>query len=304
MKRNWLLLLPLASILAACPLSIQPETYPTQIQDQPLVEADRPVPYERFLVLMDGDQRQAFFELRTTKDRERFLLVNGLTIRRMLADNLRMGMTTDQVERMFGRPIQEQREEHSVIPTERYLRVVDEWWIYQRTDTGNLVFIPFRNGWVVDWLLEPDARDLVLRRPTDDASRTTKQGTLIHVQERLPELLRKPGEEREDYIARMKREQPVLFTSGTPSWPDRLPKRGEAGDFMKEKVNKQDVYSWWGDTSKLYESPAEEKPRHYFSTQTRWTYKRFNGYGYVYYSLYFHDNRLMDWEVEAGLKGS
>jgi len=303
-NRYPLWLLAIAVSLGACQLTIQEEKYPAVSHDRPLVEAEKAIPYQRFLILMDGEQRQAFFAMRTTKDRDRFLKENGLTIRRMLADNLRRGMSTQAVEKTLGRPHKEWREEHSVLPTERFLRVVDEWWIYQRPETGNLVFIPFRKGWVVDWLLDPEIRALVHKRPTDEAGRIQKQKALIHMQERMPDLLRNPGEDREDYHARMKRVAPILISEGPPTWPQRLPAREQTADFIKERVNKQEVYSCWGDTSKLYESPPDARPKHYFATHTRWTYKRFNGYGYVYYSLYFHDNRLMDWVVETGLEGA
>jgi hypothetical protein len=299
-RRLWIRLLPLITLVSACQLTIQEET-PGVRKDRPLVEADRPVPYERFLVLMDGDQRQAFFELRTTKNRERFLLETGLTIRRMLADNLRLGMTTSHVGKILGRPVKEHREEYSTVPSERYLRVVDEWWVYQRQDTGNLVFIPFRKGWVVDWLLEPEIRQLVHIRPTDRAGLVRKEKSLIHVQEKMPNLLRNPGEEKANYLARMRRVAPILFSKGPPKWPEALPMRAKSSDFMKQKVSKQEVYSWWGDTSKLYESPPEHKPRYHYESHTRWTYKIFNGYGYIYYSLYFQDNRLIDWVVETDI---
>jgi hypothetical protein len=261
------------------------------------------VPYERFLVLMDGDQRQAFFELRTFAAKERFLKEHGLTVKRMLADNLRLGMTTQDVQKRLGRPQREQREEHSVLPGERFRRVVDEWWVYQNPKTGNLVFIPFRRGWVVDWLLEPEIRELVHKRPGpgDGAALRKKQDALVHMQEEMPDLLRKPGEEREVYVARMRRVAPILLSKGPPTWPRPLPKRATTPAMSKEKVSKQEVYSWWGDTSKLFETPALRKPRHAFTSYTRWTYKIFNGYGYIFYSLYFQDNRLADWEVETDL---
>ncbi|MHC5036813.1 MAG: hypothetical protein ACYTHM_05830 [Planctomycetota bacterium] len=301
MKRHWLLFLPLVALLSACPLAIHEEVYPPVASDRPLVEADRPVPFERFLILMDGAQRQAFFSLHTLEAKERFLKEHGLTVKRMLADNLRTGMTTEQVERTLGRPQKEEREEHSTVPTERYRRAVDEWWVYQHPKTGNLIFIPFRRGWVVDWLLDAEFRDLILKRPKNDTERKKKEQALIHVQEPMPNLVRRPGEEIEEYRARMRRVAPILFSKGPPKWPEPLPKRNEISDFGKEKVSKQEVYSWWGDTSKLFETPTRQKPRFYHSSHTRWTYKIFNGYGFVYYSLYFNDNRLADWEVETGL---
>ncbi|MHC4600783.1 MAG: hypothetical protein ACYS47_17465 [Planctomycetota bacterium] len=117
----------------------------------------------------------------------------------------------------------------------------------------------------------------------------------------MPNLLRKPGEERQDYVARMRRVAPILLSKGPPTWPEPIMKRAETTDFNKEKVSKQEVYSWWGDTSKLFETPAIRKPPHAFSSYTRWTYKIFNGYGYIFYSLYFRDNRLADWEVETDI---
>jgi hypothetical protein len=144
---------------------------------RPRFERDRPVDYERFLVLMNGDQRQAFFELQTFASKERFLKEHGLTVKRMLADNIRLGMTTQTVQGLLGRPLKEEKEEHSVLPGESFRRVVDEWWVYQNPTTGNLVFIPFRRGWVVDWLLEPDVREVVMKRPAagDHGSLERKQ---------------------------------------------------------------------------------------------------------------------------------
>ncbi|GEM_PF-3499543 len=301
MERRWTLLALLAVILPACTFSIEEEVYPTTPSERPAVEADRPVPYERYLVLMDGDQRQAFFELRTVKAKNRFLLEHGLTIRRMLADNLQLGMTTQKVESLLGRPFKERREEHSVIPSTTFKRMVDEWWVYQRPDTGNLVFIPFHRGWVVKWLLEPEIREIVFHRPKNETEREKKLDALIHVQEERPNLLRKPGEEREEYIARMRKVAPTLYSSGPPSWPKRIPVREQAPDIAKERVNKQEIYGWWGDTPKLYEVPPRTEARHTFGSYTRWTYKRFNGYGYIHYSLYFQDNHLVDWVVETDI---
>ena len=79
MHRYPLVLVVLTVALGACQLSIQEETYPPVSQDRPLFEAEKEIPYQRFLILMDGKQRQAFFELKTTKDRERFLLESGHT---------------------------------------------------------------------------------------------------------------------------------------------------------------------------------------------------------------------------------
>lgn len=210
-------------------------------------------------------------------------------------------MSAAEVEKMLGRPPQASAEQSGVVESGRYPRLVDEWWVYQRPDTGNLVFIPFRRGWVVEWLLEPEIRKLVFTRPRDEASRKKKESVLIHLGENAKSLLRKPAESREDYVERMRADPPVLFSKGPPTWPEPLALRSEISDIAKTKIGKEEVYSWWGNTAKLYETPEVDRPSTYYSTSQRWTYKVFNGFGFTYYSLLFLDGRLAEWEVETDI---
>jgi len=298
MNARWIWI-ALVLLAAGCPMTVSEEVYPPVSGQLPLIEADRPVPYEQFLVLMDGPQRQAFFELRTTAARERFLQEHGLTVKRMLADNLQIGMRSADVQKLLGRPPKAISEESGITETSRYPRIVDEWWVYQRPDTGLLVFIPFRKGWVVDWLVEPEVRKLLFDRADDDASRKKKEKSLIHIGDNIPSLLRNPGEDREDYVERMKTVAPVLFSKGPPSWPEPLPLRKEITALAKSKIGAEEVYSWWGNTAKLYETPETNQPPTYYRTSNRWTYKIFNGFGFTYYSLLFLDDRLAEWDVET-----
>jgi hypothetical protein len=295
------LLAGLAGLAAGCPLTVSEEVYPPVTGEKPIVEAERPIPYENFLVLMDGGERQAFFDLRTKAAKDRFIKEHGIHVKRMLADNIRLGMSSAAVEKILGRPERVNQEECAVTETGRYPRVVDEWWVYQRPDTGNLVFIPFRRGWVVEWLLEPDVRQIVLNRPSDGASRKKKESLLIHIGENMPSLIRRPDEDREEYVARMKSVAPVLFSKGPPTWPEAAPIPAGVADLAKTRVGKEEVYSWWGNTSKLYETPEVDQPATYFRTSYRWTYKIFNDFGFTYYSLLFADDRLVEWEVESDI---
>ncbi len=292
--------LPVVLLLAAgCPSSIKEEVYPNVDSSQPAFEADREIPYEEYLVLMDGGQRREFFELDSPDKKKRFLSENGLVVKKMLNDNLRRGMTKEEVEKILGSPEKEQLEDYAHFSSSQYDRIVDEWWIYQETDSGNLVFLPFKEGWLVDWLLDTKTRNLVFRKASSEKEIKDKQNLLIHLQEEIPSLLRLPEEELDAYKERLRKIAPIVFSESPPSWPDKDYARELIPESSFSKMTARDIYGLWGKTAKIFELDAGQKPELPFEKLTRWVYKVFNGRDYTFYCVNFRDGFLMDWDVGA-----
>ncbi len=293
-----LLLAPIVAALApGCPSTIKEETYPLVDSTQPAYESDRSMPYEEYLILMDGGQRQVFFDLNSEDKRKRFLNEQGLVVKKMLNDNLRRDMTRDEVESVLGAPEKEQMEDFAHFSASQYDRLVDEWWIYQETGSGNLVFLPFKEGWLVDWLLEKKTRDLVFMKAASEKEYRDKQGLLIHLQEEIPSLLRLPNEELDAYKERLRKIAPVVFSESPPSFPDKDYARELVPESMYTKFTKRDVYVTWGKTAKIFEIDAGGPPELPFEKISRWVYKVFNGRDYTFYCVNFHNGKLVDWDV-------
>jgi hypothetical protein len=294
----WCALL-LALAASGCPQTIEDEEYPSVQKTQPRYEADRNIPYEEFLVLMDGGQRQEFFELDSSDKRKRYLKENGIVVKKMLNDNLRRGMTKENVEKVLGVPEKKTLEDYAHFSSSRYDRLVDEWWVYQETGTGNLVFLPFKNGWLVDWLLEKKIRTLVFSPTGDEKVLRQKQGKLIHLQEEIPSLLRRPGEPLEMYKERLKRIAPIVFSESPPRWPNEDLGRKLVPQSMYQKLTQRDIYALWGKTAKIFELALPRKPELPYDKFTRWVYRVFNGRDFTFYSVYFTNGKVVDWEVDT-----
>lgn len=284
-------------VLTGCPQSIEEEKYPRVDTSQPRYEADRAIPYQDYLILMNGKQRQEFFQLKSPTAKARYLKENGVVVMKMLNDNLRRGMTKGDVEKLLGVPEKSQLEDYAHFSSSRYDRLVDEWWVYQETGTGNLVFLPFKEGWLVDWLLDTKTRKLVFMQTPDEDTLKMKRNVLIHLQEEIPSLLRRPGEELEMYRERLRRIAPVVFSESPPRWPNEDHARKLIPETAYTKFTKRDIYGLWGKTAKIFELAMQRKPETPFDRFTRWVYKVFNGRDYTYYAVNFVNGRVVDWDV-------
>jgi hypothetical protein len=293
-------LLPAA--LALMPLgcsttAIEMETYPLRDTSPIRFEADRAIQYQDYLILMDGEQRQQFFELTTSLQKKRFVNEKGIVVKKMLKDNIRRHMTKTEVEGLLGVPERKSMEDYAHYSSSRYDRLVDEWWIYQETHSGNLVFLPFKNGWLVDWLMEKKVRSMVFVKTSNEKELRIKQGRLIHLQEEIPSLLRRPGEELDVYRDRLRRVAPIVFSESPPSWPDVDYGRKMVSSVGFNKLTKRDIYGLWGKTAKIFELALEKKPKLPYDKLSRWVYRVFNGRDFTYYCVNFANGRVIDWDV-------
>lgn len=131
-------------MLVSCGQNVQwPQVSPAT--SSPLKGPEDSKKYNTYLLLMDNQQRHHFLQIRDNKKKDVFLREQGIEEKKYLEENLRRGISTEEVESILGRPqIRQEDIEHDLQNT---------YWTY-RIFNGERYFeyhLSFIDKELLDW---------------------------------------------------------------------------------------------------------------------------------------------------------